>query len=362
MKKQLFIFAIMLPLIAIFISGCSEQLINSSESNSLTTDFIGSLPTGDNGPANYLQGVTYCGTPKIVDLFAGQTTDAGSVTVYNDDINIYITVYSSYGYQDGTEQIKLWIGADSSLIPKNNAGVPVNGQFPHKITTTQSVNVYTFSIPLANLSLVTSCGNSVFLVIHADVLASNDGGVTITPETAYGGDIVGNTGNRWWYLTNYTIQCCGGTSNFGKKETAFAKGGWVWTTDVKSNPEKLPSLRLTKNRWGWAINLPLVNGTTNYDIYAGAGLNDIKKGVKAGSLNISINGSNVTVTYNMLNGFKMSEAHIYANDFKPTTIAPGQFGHTMYFNSLASTATATFNLFDTNNDGIWIIAHSVVNY
>jgi len=56
----------------------------------------------------------------------------------------------------------------------------------------------------------------------------------------------------------------------------------------------------------------------------------------------------------------MFEVHISADDFEPTTIAPGQFDHTVEFENGATSYNHTFTIDDTNDDGIWIIAHAVV--
>ena len=60
---------------------------------------------------------------------------------------------------------------------------------------------------------------------------------------------------RWYYYAEYTVACCDTpppppTVKYG---TAFAKGGYVFVTEKKANPENLPSLNLIRNRWGWAI-------------------------------------------------------------------------------------------------------------
>jgi hypothetical protein len=53
---------------------------------------------------------------------------------------------------------------------------------------------------------------------------------------------------------------------------AFAYGTHVFTTEIKSNPDNLPSLNITKNRWGWANNqqinapIPYVPLKSTYDI------------------------------------------------------------------------------------------------
>jgi len=55
----------------------------------------------------------------------------------------------------------------------------------------------------------------------------------------------------------------------------------------------------------------------------------------------------------------MEELRIYASDFKPTTIALGQYGYIQYFDPKVSSHTATFTVSDTDGDGIRIIAHAI---
>ena len=48
------------------------------------------------------------------------------------------------------------------------------------------------------------------------------------------------------------------------------------------------------------------------------------------------------------------------DDLAPTTIAPGQYGHTVYFDPMEVTYSSDFIIEDLDEDGIWIIAHAVV--
>lgn len=355
-----------LAAVTVLFTACSTENINepvqqnnnSAERISLSKTNSTITLSGDNGPLAF-PNVNFYGTPQVYDLFAGQYFDAGSVTIVNNDANLYVTYKTNY--QFGT--LHLWAGTDLSLLPVNNSGNPVNGQFPYQAAA-NGANEYTFSIPLSDIPLLNGRTDiPVYIVAHAEITGdvNNDG--LVTNETAFGGTDLGISGNRWWYYMTYSIQV-GSTSPIvnGTLETAFAKGGWVFTTDRKSNPESLPSLQLTKNKWGWAINIK-ADGTYNYDIFAGAGLNNTSRAKLVGKLTVTKSGTTVIVSYN-LNGYSMPEAHIYAGDFKPTTLAPGQYGNTYYFGSestgYASTHTSTFEITDTNGDGIWIIAHAVV--
>ena len=93
------------------------------------------------------------------------------------------------------------------------------------------------------------------------------------------------------------------------------------------------------NRWGWTnlLDFSTETGQSSYtlDIYAGAGQCDLTKGVDVGSVTVTYDeDSTLTFDYN-LEGYVMSEAHIYVGlDAYPTnnsgieTVAPGQYTFT----------------------------------
>lgn len=306
-----------------------------------------------------------CGTTSW-NLTAGQTLDVGTVTVSNDAENIYVTfTLDDPDYPNacfGT--LHLWVGNNLDNVPSNPQGTPVPGHFCSAdggaCMDVTGMTTYTFSIPFSDLNIVDvnqACGLTLYVVSHAEVdLDCTDGDTG--HETAFGGPNPG-AGNRWWFYGTYTVCCDFGNPPVPFCQTAFAKGGYVWTTDKKSNPEKLPSLNLTKNRWGWAIKLTAA-GASSYDIYAGAGLNNTSKGTLVGTLSVNWDGSSATVIYDLTGGHCLEEVHIYAGDSAPTTIAPGQYGYIASFDPNASSHTATLPLSDASNDGVWLIAHGVV--
>lgn len=301
-----------------------------------------------------------CAPP--MPLTAGQTINVGTVTVCNDANNIYVTYTLTYsGATFGN--LQMWAGNNLANVPSNQNGIPVPGQFCQALGgacyDATGLTTYTFTIPFSSLNIVdanAACGSQLYVVTHAEV--QMPGG---SHQTAFGGSNTG-TGNRWWFYGTYAISCQFGDPPPVSNKTAFAKGGYIWTTDRKSNPESLPSLRLTQNRWGWAINLT-ATGTTEFDIWAGAGLNDTSKGVKVGRLTVNWNGSTAVVTYNLFSGFLLQEVHLYAKDPSPTVLAPGQYGYLDSFEPTGvSTATFTVPLADTNGpSGVWLIAHAVVS-
>ncbi|MGZ8200126.1 MAG: hypothetical protein ACXWUC_05015 [Methylosarcina sp.] len=277
-----------------------------------------------------------CGT-TVFDLLTKTTNNkVGTVTVANDATNLYVEFdLTASGYK--FDYLNAWAGTDTT-----NKGYPLT--WPNGVANVNSTE-YTYVLPLSGLGIVDTT-NSCPTIYVAAFAALKD----------YPEDPEGSSPTLAFAQGRYTL-CCDQPPQIGECETAFAKGGYVFTTDSKSNPEGLSSLNLTKNRWGWAINVN-GNGTTTYQIWKGAGLNDTSKGELVGTLTVTVVNQNVTVTYNLSDDV-MNELHIYAGDFKPTTIAPGQYGFTKNFDPPVASFTKTFSVTDTNGDGIWLIAHAV---
>lgn len=264
----------------------------------------------------------YCGTQSYT-LWAGQTINAGTLVVSNDADSLYVTYTTAGSFQT----LHLWVGTDLSNLPMNNNSTPVPGKFPYKFDT-DGLSTYTFAIALDEIaSLNDECDKKIFVVAHAEV------NINGKDETAFGGNKAVNVKDkgRWYYYAEYIYKCCDNDVDYQKLGTAFAKGGYVFVTkSAKSNPEGLPTLGLTNNRWGWAIKQDI--GVKSYDLYVGAGLNDISKGIKVGYVEVDFNGTSVKVTYMLDEKYSIEEAHIYCSATQPTTIAPGQYGNPFYFN------------------------------
>lgn len=315
-------------------------------------------PVGDNGPLTLPPGVIPCTDPAVYDLFAIRDKDVGSVTISNDDQNLYVTYFTTKSLQ----KLFLWIGRDLKDMPRTQTGNPVLANFLYKANA-NNASTYTFKIPLADLAKKQlDCGKNLLLVAYAEV----DG------QPAFGGDFPIPCFNRWAFIMKYKIVCCSAPEPpVSDEETAFAKGNWVFVQGGCNdfNPECLPGLNIS-NRWGWAINVdePIEYA---FDMYAGAAKNDITKGTKVGRLaveyaTVMINGAPTaigTITYLINNGWTMKELHIYAADNRPTTAAPGQYGHTVKFPGGSTFYQYTINFADPDvaNDGVWFIAHAVVN-
>jgi len=150
------------------------------------------------------------------------------------------------------------------------------------------------------------------------------------------------------------------------EETGFALGSHTFHEYSDANPAGLLNLDIAQ-RWGWAINIPADASLPydySYEFWAAAGHNNTDNGFLVGNVNIQYDVQNnvgeAIVTYTLSSPYSISESHVYISDLPPTTTAPGQFGHTTEFNPSATTYTETFTVTDTDNDGIWIIAHADV--
>ncbi|MCW3127229.1 MAG: hypothetical protein JWO03_2887 [Bacteroidetes bacterium] len=204
--------------------------------------------------------VTYqpCGTPLVVDLIAGQHTDAGSVTVANDANNLYVTYTVTGNWR--LSQLHLYAG-DCAQIPVNNSGNPVPGQFPYATSfNNNNTRTYTFTIPLTRL------GNCFCVAAHATL--SNTCG---SSETAWG------AGTRF----TTTTATHGSYSGGGNWATYFSACKQPCTTTCILNPQLLFN---GENAWPNAATVVTVGGY-NYTasgtstIYYNDPANDAKNGL-----------------------------------------------------------------------------------
>lgn len=152
---------------------------------------------------NYTGEVSDCGLATY-DLKAGRTgIDAGDVIISYDDDNIYIEVTSTAGFQETSENIKIWLGKDLNDLPTAGNGAPINGHFPYKAIVTE--NTHIFQIALSEIDGGLTCDDELYVVVHCDVLAESNG--QISSETAYSGNHEGE-GKRWWWYMKEIVKCC----------------------------------------------------------------------------------------------------------------------------------------------------------
>lgn len=142
-----------------------------------------------------------CGTVASTALIAGQHFDAGTVSVYNDATNIYVT----YNTVSPWVLSDVHVSAATTLagIPQTKAGNPIPGRFAYSATFDPELSTYTVAIPYAGLYNV---GQSLFIAAHAMVQAPREQGGA---QTAWGSG-PSFPGNNWAMYLNYSVQSCGG--------------------------------------------------------------------------------------------------------------------------------------------------------
>ena len=137
-----------------------------------------------------------CGSPQTVTLFAGQTNNAGSVTVSNDASFIYVEYTTTSPWQ--MIEAHLAIASTLAGIPQTHKGNPIPGRFPYTATFDPEVSDYVFAIPMGSFNP----GETLFIAAHAVVIGDGR-------ETAWGAG-TGFPGANWGTYFQYTVQGCGG--------------------------------------------------------------------------------------------------------------------------------------------------------
>lgn len=292
-------------------------------------------------------------------LYAGQSLDAGSVTVQVTNENLVVQYQTTGLWKLGSAA--LWVGSSSNGYPQTKTGNPIPGKFPYKSGTLTNATSYLFSIPLAILGFQCPADNAIFFFMaHADLYRTNYDG-SIQRETGWSeGDRVVEKGN-WATRSNFELSCdCddGGEGNEKTCETAFAY-----------DPDKASCfLEHGFDRWGWTngpYNIYAGAPPETLYLYAAAGQCDLSKGYLAGIVTLSYMNQIATVLYDTQNtGWTLREIHTYLgnNEFPLSkgapTVSPGQFP--VIHENLNDTTKYTVQI-NMNPYGLYyLIAHGVV--
>ena len=180
------------------------------------------------------QTVTPCGTLAEFTLYAGQTINVGTISVYNDSENLYV----KYNTTDGWLLNKTHLAIATSLenIPQTKKNNPIPGLFPYKSThASVTEHVYVINLEEAGYTVDTE----LYIAAQADVSLMDDYGYIIQEETAWGNGIT-FSGENWATYFNYMVQPCGGvTFNEGidileVTEEITPNGGTLLVSDPSS--------------------------------------------------------------------------------------------------------------------------------
>ncbi len=187
MKKKLLFIALSLASFTFF--SCQKVTVdprqNTDEQN-LAQQYVIMDPSSG---GRIIRRVDNC-LPTEVNLIAGQTMIAGTVTVTNDAEYIYVTYTTTGGWV--LTQTHLYVGA-CNLIPVNNPGNPIPGQFPYS-GTHNNITTVTYQVPISKIP-VGSCG---CIAAHAVVKELNSSGGTIQTQTGWGQGTQINMGSGNW--------------------------------------------------------------------------------------------------------------------------------------------------------------------
>jgi hypothetical protein len=216
---------------------------------------------------------TICGEAEVFTLWGGKTINVGTVTVSNDEENLYVT-YDTTGdwYLKEVHLYVLDYEPTERLTP---------GQAPYKSGDISYATSYTFVVPLAGFDV--TCDETVlWLQAHAAVVKIVDGEV-VEGETAYGGDITKPKKGSWYGNIKYTVQCCEEEPPCEcQEETAWggktAGGGTSWWYYYDAEVGGVQTI------WaGQHINVgtvEVVEGTVYITLTGGWELQDVKEPVK----------------------------------------------------------------------------------
>ena len=185
MKKQLLVLFVALSAIALF--SCKKENLQS----------IDQLSSNSDGNKIELNKVTIEGCPTTeVALIAGQTINAGSVSVTNDANNIYVTYTAANGYV--LTQTHLYAGS-CDAVPVNSQGNPIPGAFPYS-TVQNNTTSYTETVPLSAIG----AGNCGCIAAHAVVVKLDASGQIIEQQTGWGNGIrINPNGGNWGMKFSY---------------------------------------------------------------------------------------------------------------------------------------------------------------
>lgn len=117
---------------------------------------------------------------------------------------------------------------------------------------------------------------------------------------------------------------------------------------------ELDDLDYPGNNWGWAEHfMNEGDGDYEYEIYAGAGQNDISRGDHIGDVFLTVDGDDFTLVVDYFDGVDINDFHVYIGDSAPASRAPGQFDN--------QDDSMTYQF--TDADGMfWFIVHAEACY
>ena len=249
---------------------------------SCSNEEVDPVTTLDSQLANRIE--TDCAT--ILDLKAGQNFVAGTVTVTNDESNVYVTYQTNSEWE--LNEVQLYVGLKSGM-PLNTNGSPKIGQFPINFTNLYQ-KTFTTTIPIVATWWDLPQVNEICpIVVAAHAVVSKTDGIITTTETAWSeGERF--TKNNWGMFSDYClkIDCTPPVECPWTNETAFGGatmgGGNAWWYYYENNGQAQPIYAGKKQMEGASVQY--LNG----QIFINLGT---KMELAPGSETVKIEGYNI---------------------------------------------------------------------
>jgi hypothetical protein len=248
-----------------------------------------------------------CGLPTQVILYAGQTINAGNVTVWNDQTDLYVQFNTSGGWLMTESHVA--VATSLAGIPQKN-GNPIPGQFPYSMVHNPPVTTYTYAIPLGSWQP----GQQLYIAAHAVVVMLDQYGNVIRRETGWGNG-PNFPGKNWATYLMYTVQSCNQPLPgplLGQFNT-YTQGGWG-AVPKGNNP-----------------------GSYLHNNFAGAFPSGV---VVGGGYTLSLTSAQAVTDYLPDGGTPMALAQNWVNPVLSITVLAGQ--------TVALTLNVGFDLYDPN--------------
>lgn len=326
--------ALLISNIYIF-TGCqkTEEIKDiSQESTGLSEDY------GD-----FKSSVIYCGDPitgTIVNY--EQTINAGTVTVGNDQTDLYVTFEAASGWT--LRSTYLYVGPAESVpgsLEPDGSGDFKQWLFPISNWYNNGIDQKTYNISLDEL-------DECFIVV-----------AYCNPQNLSTGDIYLGWGKSDYKTEGYYLDYC-------KQNCEIPPLGGCESAYAYDDKYSICFITLTQlingKKWGWT-NGPVSEGSFVFDLYAGAGKCDIERGTRVGKVYVNYDGVVAEVEYLIFDGYGLNETHVYVgNDILPKkknkyTVAPGHYPQK---HDNLNGATSDSFIFSNLSGEIYIITHADV--
>ena len=130
--------------------------------------------------AQCIEGGDESGT-QLFTLYAGQTIDAGTVSVTVNGDNLDVTYTTTNGWE--LSETHLWVGLSITDMPQTRKGNPIPGQFPYVSGDITGATSYTSSVALGDLGFSCPGDDKNFLMAAHASLSRDNGDGTYQTET-----------------------------------------------------------------------------------------------------------------------------------------------------------------------------------